>query len=364
MNQSKKILSILESCESWFRISLYINFIRFIRGSIILLVYIILFFSSTGAQPTDNLFIEPITEAGLVRMLPALKAEAREIAAEKRKSPPQDADQRDAIIAALDSVQTAVEEIKTGELNPLEWITDYSRYLAVPVGVSYDPVASRIESVWNGVPTALFTFGIEASAFGNAVIHNDVKALQEMTAEGKIDVIPDHRKVNSILDTARLFYRDKKFIDNGLTGPLAWSFTAPDSSLTFGLYEANIILFHGCTTLSSGPLIEIECGGILGVDSDLLRAASLDLLSLLERCGIPITEYLNFKTALFFARGDAKDSKRMETSAANRPNTSEARETFETLTRMIEVRKMNADLYSRYATILNPLLTTLDLKKK
>jgi hypothetical protein len=106
------------------------------------------------------------------------------------------------------------------------------------------------------------------------------------------------------------------------------------------------------------------CGDISGVDSDLLRASSLDLLSLLERSGITITEYLNFKSALFFARGDASDSKRLEINAANRPKSSDARETFETLTKMLEVRKMNADLYSRYAGILEPLLKILDSGKK
>jgi hypothetical protein len=361
MNFSKIIKHIFESNKSRCKISFSFNFTR---GSFFLLISMIFFFSFTDTQSAENFFIEPITEAGLVRMLPALKIEAGEIAAGNKKSPLMDADQRDEVLAALDSVQTTVEEIKTGGLNPLEWFTDNFPYLAIPVGVSYDPVASRIESVWNGVPAALFTFGIEASAFGNAVIHNDVKTLEEMTAQGKIDIIPDRRRVNSVLDTARMFYRDKKFIDTGLTGPLAWSFTAPDSSLTVGLYEANILLSHGCTSLPSGPLIEIECGGISGIDIDLLKVSSLDLLSFLERAGITITEYLNFKSSLFFAREDARDSKKLEINSANPPKTPETGETFETLKRMFEVRKMNADLFSRYASVLEPLLKILEPGKK
>ncbi|MFA6471037.1 MAG: hypothetical protein WCU00_03265 [Candidatus Latescibacterota bacterium] len=317
-----------------------------------------------GADAEGTLFREPVTEAGLVRMLPVLKAEAREILLLNQNSESGDAARSEEFISMLDSVYAATGEIKSGELNPLECLSSYSRYLAVPSGVTFDTDASRIESVFKGLPSVVFTFGIDASAFGLAVIHNDIEALKKMNAVGKIDSTSDNLKMSSILETVREFYRERNFIENGMTGPLAWSFTSPDSMLAIDFYEANILIYHGCTMLPSGPLIEISCRGIPGMEGDPSTVIAPDMPAMLERTAISIEDYFNFKSDLLCARDDTQDPKRLKLDAPDSSQSPESGETFEKLARMIQTRKMNADLYSRYAGILGPLLSALDGRQK
>jgi hypothetical protein len=314
-----------------------------------------------GAYAEGNIFNKPITEAGLARMLPALRSESWEIKGEKMAASPENSHVGDEIVSLIDSVYRAADAIKSGELNPLEWLSAYSRYMAVPDGVTYDLDASRTESGWNGVPTAIFTFGNAASPFELAVIQNDVKTLVGMYTQGIIDSIS--LKMNSIIEAADTFYRNRNFISTGMTGPLSWSLVSPDSSLIIGLYEANILLSHGCTTLPTGPLIEISCWRISGMDGDLSKMASPELPFILERTGISVDEYFNFKSEMSFARDDAQNPERLKLGSNNPPKSADAKETFEKASQMMEVRKMNAELYRRYAGILDPLLSSFETKK-
>ncbi len=295
---------------------------------------------------------EPLTEAQLLHLLPALRAYAASL---KQAAVPTDSLDGEADATAASRVNL-IAEIKEGRIDPREWIQAHSEYAFVPPMLEYDDRCSRLASELAMSPTAVFTFGIEASELGSALLADDNREVQKILRDGR-DQSDAQQRVNAAVANARAYYQKKKFGNFLHDSPLSWTVDAPDSLLRVSVVEANVYLPWGATGLPSGPFLELSWNrgpGDAGDEGDAALAQSLP--ALLKKAGLKEEEFLTFTTALTVARRDALDPGKLEIDPKYVPATAEDKRLYEDLKRIVTVRKQNMRLYERYARTLDPLL--------
>ena len=299
---------------------------------------------------------EPLSEAQLLHLLPVLRAYAASL---KQTANPTDSLSGNAG-RLLDSRVGLITDIKEGRVDPLEWIQAHSGFAFVPPMLEYDDRCSRLASELAVRPVAVFTFGIEASELGSALLADDRKEIQKILNDGR-DQSDSQQRVNAAVANARAYYQKKKYGNFLRDSTLSWTIISPDSLLQVSVSEVNVYLHWGETRLPSGPLLELSWnrGPEDSADEDD-SALAQSLPSLLKKAKVNEQDFLSFTTALVVARRDAQDPGKLEIDKNYIPATDADKRLYEDLNRIVTVRKQNMALYLRYARILDPLLETFE----
>lgn len=329
-------------------------------GNMVSLFFLFILLAST-ASPAQNqkpARKEALSEAQLLHLLPVLRAYAATL--NQPESPPDSLSGE--MKRSIDDRANLITDIKEKRVDPQEWMQAHSEYVVVPPLLEYDDRCSRLASELSMRPCAVYTFGIEASELGSALLADDRKAIQKILNEGR-DQSDAQQRVNAAVASARAFYQKKKFANFQHDSPLSWTVVSPDSLLRLSVMEANVYIPWGGTWMPSGPVLELSW------NSDPEDAASGEntvlaqsLPSLLKRAKVSEQDFLSFTTALVLARRDSQNPEKLELDPNYTPATEENKRMFEDLKMIVTVRKQNMTLYQRYARTLDPLLDIFETK--
>lgn len=318
------------------------------RGSMLFALCILV--HGAGAGKADA--VEPIPETALVQVIKVLqgwRSSARPMNA-GHDSVSADSEKGVAERTAL------IQDIQSGTIDPLAWLKEHAPALHVPPLLTYSPECSRMVSGLAMSPTALFSFGIEASEYGLALISPEDNKLPPANRDERAET-DAQKKVAGVVNAMRMFYREEKYPYFVNEAPLYWSTVSPDSSVRVTVIEANVYRAWGCDALPTGPLLEIAWNEIPDDSAWRNKVSGVeDLKTILGEAGLSEQEFLSFVTALVIARRDHRNPSLLQFDNNRTPESADEEKLFTEVKRMVEVRKKNAFLYERYMRILDPLL--------
>jgi hypothetical protein len=297
------------------------------------LFYILLigFSFSLNAQ---TVYDKPLTDDIIKKVLPVLSAEA-----ESQK----DASNYNSVI----NYDTELSKIEDGSIDPYMFIKDKSTYAVVPEGVIYDENASRYITHQLRTPAAVFTFGLEASEYSKEIYFTHRKP--DSTFLEKLRTRPDNKKVSFLINSASKFYNEHKFDE-------ITEYYSPDNSLKVQLNEASYYHFMNYPDISTGPLILL----ILTNPGNPREDCNIKFRKALSESGLSLLEYKHIKNILVQALMDSKDLNIFKTDS-KRPTNQAEQKLYAEEQKMLNIRKMNAYLYNKYADDLNPIFKELSL---
>jgi len=304
--------------------------------------------------------VEPISESAVVRVLTVLRAWVAFMEETPSRTDSVSAGSENSVAERI----ALIESIRAGRVDPLSWLKEHAASLRIPPLLTYSKECSRTASGLAMSPTALFSFGIEASEYGLALISVGGETSPAMSGE-ELAETDAQKKVSGIVNSMRSFYHEEKYPDFTNDAPLYWSTVSPDSSLRITVIEANVYLAWGCDSIPTGPLLEISLNESPDDPFRRSRAATTeDMVTILGSAGMSEGEFLSLTTALVLARNDSRNPSALEFDADTRPESEEERKLFDEVKRMVEVRKRNVDLYKHYARVLDPLLDLFEREEK
>ncbi len=291
------------------------------------------------------LAVEPITDASVARMLPVLRGMG-----ETLKSRPVSG----SVLTlrkkqAVDAYLALIDSMKAGDVDPLDWLKKNAPALRVPPLIAYGPECSRVATGLAMRPTAVFSFGVEASEYGLSIIMPD---------PGEKDKVPStppdtpaQRKVRGIVNAMQTYYIDQGFQGFMNEAPLYWTMVSRDSTVSVAVVEANVYLPWGCVSIPTGPILELALNTLPeGIGSASDRAAYL------VRPGVEEGEILSMLTALATARKDSRNPSLLRLGDAAPQDTDEGKALYEQVKKMVTIRKANVLVYKKYAGAVDPIL--------
>lgn len=343
-----------------------------------------IFSNSTWSQAlTPRLY-----ESEIRAVIPILKAEIAEYG-QLEKTIKMERDARLALI----------NDIKSGKIDPLNWLKQHSKNIIVPPGVIYEPACSRAASIagWQMImqegepeivntppvqPTAIFTFRKEVPAINkNALIKRSNNL--DISGESMYNINdPSYKEMRSILEKSRSFYSKEGFSADYNQSGNAVIFYPHDaegeiSGVVFDLYwkafDPNFPdVRKNCMSLPIGPTIEIEAGDKLmakvfkpvetkvGIDDDNIKRN-------LQKASITEDRYGEIKAALIVARANSENPEEQEppplditpTTPEEKQAAQEYEKTVQIMKEEIRVKKNNIQLYKKYKSELDPILDIL-----
>jgi len=343
-------------------------------------------------NPAWAQLIHKLSESEIRSVIPILKAEVAAYSQFKEA-------QKDDNLAR----KKLFEEIKSGKIDPLDWLKKHSKYIIVPPGVVYQPECSRTASILGGLtlqsykqpddisldmpekatPTAIFTFGKEIRAINKQWLIKFSKNDTSYNNDFLYDVNdPSYNELRSILENARSFYSKRGFSaeydetgDNIIFEPLdaegeiigyVASFYGPSYNPYF------MEFMKACASLPIGPIIEIEAGDklmekVFKQKEIKLGTDNSEVKRCLKKCGITEEQYGEIKGALQIAREGSKNPEEEEpqplditpTTPEEKQAVQEYERTRQMMIEEIKIKKNNIELYKKYKAELDPVLDGL-----
>lgn len=281
----------------------------------------------------EDLLIRPIGETDVPRLLAVLKAEG-------------------AGLHRLDTEGAAAPRFKYQDVDPLEWLKRNSTYVAVPPGAVYEPECSRFASAQNAGFVAVFSYRVKASEYAGALVNGDERAALELSLPSASTAA--RRKTDSIANSAREFYRRRKFHGSDAARRLlVFRYLSPDNSVWVEFYQANAFLPDGCRSMATGPMLMLTAGvpSSMAPVNESAPAPPFDFAAALRKAGMRESEYQGLRIALLMARSDAQDPSVLQQLAD--PDASPA------VKRQIAIRQQNAEMYRKHADEFGPVLDSL-----
>ncbi len=284
-------------------------------------------------------------------------------------------------------------DIKSGKIDPLEWLKQYSKYIIVPREVIYQPACSRAASIagWEMFmqesesgypiappiqPTAIFTYGKEFSAINKNALIKRSKNI-DISGETIYDINhPSYKEIRAILENARLFYSKNGFsADYNMSGDAVTFYPSNAEgeisgvvySVYWDAYDPNFSdLRQNCKSLPSGPTIEIKAGDrLMEKYFNKLQVAGMgdgNIKKSLQKAGITEERYAEIKAGLIMARAGSQNFEEEPPALDFKPSTPEEKRMAQEIEKMrkeIRIKKENIRLYLRYKTELDPILDIL-----
>jgi hypothetical protein len=306
----------------------------------------------TGTLGWNAAAVEPITESEVVRVIPVLRAWGPLVGAMKSRADSSTERSKEAVAERMQ----LLEQIKSGAVDPLEWMKKNAPSLRIPPLITYSPECSKLASGLLMGPAAVFGFGIEASEYGLALISGE-KNIQPGADTSALADTDAQKKVEAVVNAMRIFYSEEKYPGFRNDAPLYWSTVSPDSSLRISVIEANVYRAWGCDTLPTGPLLEVawnETPENLAWSGN--SSAIADLKTILGNAGMSEGGFLSLVTALAVARKDHRNPDALKIDESSPPQSDEEEKLLAEVKKMTDVRIRNMRIYERYADTLDPLL--------
>lgn len=294
-----------------------------------------------------------------------------------------------------------INGIKSGKIDPLEWLKQHSKYVIVPPGVVYQPACSRAASIagWQRIieesdsevianlrpnvqPTAIFTFGKGIRAINKNALIKRSKNI-DISSENKYDINdPSYKEMRSILENARNFYSKNGFsADYDMSGDnIMFEPRDAEGEISGVIVQVYYDAFapdfpdvmKNCASLPIGPTIEIKAGDKLmekvfrsievkiGTDDENIKKS-------LRAAGITEDHYAEIKGALIATRANSEMLEEQEpeplkftpTTPEEKKAMQEYDKTVQIMKEEIRTKKNNIQIYKKYKADLDPILDIL-----
>jgi hypothetical protein len=309
----------------------------------------------------------PLTDADVARYLPRLRAEAAAFTKNVREGREVTA----AIVSRSEENEKLYTDIASGKVDVLEWLRAQSEYVLIPEGTLYSAECSRAVTGEGAVPTAVFTFGKESPYRDllRRAASGDEGALAEFnTRRGEEEArkrTTEEQATHDFVAGTIAFYRGRGFVDaeGSMLSIFITALVAPDRRVNVTVSEANYYCGllprdtpPACSSLPTGPLLEISLAGESGADA--AGAAANDTLAADTAKEKPDPEYVRVKEALLLARIDADNLSQLEIEIP--PDApAEAKAAIASVAAEFAVRKANVLMYKRHEVELAPILDAL-----
>ncbi len=293
--------------------------------------------------------VEPITDASVTRMLPVLRG--MEETLKGRPVPGSVLTLRKK--QAVDAYLALIDSMKAGDVDPLDWLKKHAPALRVPPLIAYGPECSRTATGLAMRPTAVFSFGVDASEYGLSIIMPDPAEKDKVSSTPRDT--PAQRKVRGIVNAMQTYYKDQGFPWFANDAPLYWTTVSRDSTISVTVVEANVYLSWGCESMPTGPILELSLNALPeGVGSSVGSVS--DRTAYFVRPGVEEGDIVSMLTALATARKDSRNPSLLTFDDSKMPDTEEGRKIFEQVKKMVTVRKANVLVYKKYAGAVDPIL--------
>jgi hypothetical protein len=306
----------------------------------------------------------PLTDADIIRWLPQLRAEAEAF----RKAAHAAGEASATVKSRAAQAAELQADISAGRKDALEWIRAHATTLPIPAEAIYSAECSRAMTAEGGAPTAAFTFNRESpyrdllkrAAAGDETARDEFQRRCGEEERGERSAVS--KAARDFARSIAAFYRDRGFVDS--EGPTVSILTtiliSPDRSLTVRISEANIycgLLPRGlppaCSSLPTGPLLEIQDSGEPAVDNAPVAVGPASLGAATEAEADP--EYEAVKEALFLARSDAANPTALDCEIPS-DAPAEVKQELAVIAAGYSLRKANLLAYRRHESTLAPLL--------
>lgn len=287
-----------------------------------------------------------------------------------------------------------LEEIKSGKIDPLEWLKRHSKYVIVPPDVVYEKDISRALSIkgWDlpedpevpnrayVLPIAIFTFGKELPAINKHLLGKPItiESFIAFTSNPWDGNDPSFQEIWKVHDKMTSFYRQKGFsVGYSMDGfTLIMMPTGTDEEIAgrvdpiaFEIFDPGYPdLVKYSRSHPMGPSIAIWATDKLmekvfkPIDIKLGTDNS-EVKENLQKAGINVDRYGEIKGALLIALEGSRNPEEEEPSLGITPTTPEEKEiakTVEILKEDVRTKKRNIQLYLKYKEELEPILEVLD----
>ncbi len=293
--------------------------------------------------------VEPLTDASVSRMFPVLRGLGETLKARPVPGSILSVREKKAVEAYL----ALIDSMKAGEVDPLEWLRKHAPNLKVPPLIAYGPECSRIATGLAMRPTAVFSFGIEASEYGLSLIMPDPAV--KKGSEPQPNDTAAQRKVRGMVNAMQTYFNDEGFPGFTNDVPLYWTTVSRDSTVLVTVVEANVYLSWGCGSMPTGPIVELALNETPEGVGATFGSVS-DRTAFLIRPGVEEADILSMLTALATARKDSRDPALLTLDDSLPMNTEEGKKLFEQVKKIVTVRKANVLVYRKYASAVDPLL--------
>lgn len=286
-------------------------------------------------------------------------------------------------------------DIKSGKVDPLEWLKQRSKYVIVPPGAVYESACSRAASIkgWDlpdmqdpevnakptAHPTAIFTFGKDMPAINKHLLGKNItdESYRRFVENPFNADDPSYEKIRTTLEQTRIFYSKNGFSTGySMDGFSVYFYPlAAEKEISGIVLPIDVMLFDPfypdvakqCRSHPMGPSIEIRAGDklieqISQQAEKMVGKLDTSMERSLKKAGITEDRYALIKTALIIARRDSENPEEPEPTVDFTPTTPEEKETARIIEMMREdarAKKHNIMLYKKYKAELDPILEIL-----
>jgi hypothetical protein len=353
------------------------------KCKVLFFIVVLLFIQSIVKAQEPVAMVAKLTESELSAVLPILKAEVAGITKAV-----------DAYASEMDRKRQLYLDIKSGKIDPLDWLKQHSKHILVPPEAKYEPACSRAVSLGGTiydqgpdetplgvVPTAIFTLGKEIRSVNKQILGETItqESFERFWANTNILNDQDYADIKIILDRAIGFYKKNGFISNYVTledGPSSTEarFYHPEDEgyISGNIYHLDLMLYNPnypenvkqCRQHPVGPTIEIKAEYKL-IDKlfsspDLSKSRDENTKNSLRKAGITEDRYALIKGSLCQARTDSENPDAIEVPEFDFvPTTEEEKATakiFAQLKADALARKSNIPIYIKFKAELDPIL--------
>lgn len=290
-------------------------------------VILILFIAFAGNLFSQGAEYARLTEKDILKMIPILTAEARNILTVNQKNNVKSSD------------KNIVEEIEKGKTDPKEFLAKKSALMFVPAGYKYNKNVSVIVTLQLNTPTAVFEFNEDDI---NLKIPNDTIDLKTIGTLKELENNDDYKeKLKSFEDEERMF-KDKGFI------PLN-TYMTPDNKLNAGIIDNSTGLinikgfnYKGLLLYYSDNEYNEKTKGVYPI--------SVEVKNQLMKQKFTLEKYDVMKRALLIARNDSRDLSMLELPGGGMDSE---------FMKLLNTRKENAKIYNKYSNILDSIFEVI-----
>jgi hypothetical protein len=327
--------------------------------------------------------VAKFTESELSVVLPILKAEVAGITKAV-----------EAYASETDAKKQLYLDLKSGKIDPLDWLKQHSKHILVPPGAKYEPACSRAVSLGGRIydlgpeevplgaaPTAIFTLGQEIHSVNKQILGGTItqESFERLWESTKNLNEQDYADIKTVFDKVIGFYINNGFISSyalladGYSRTLAEFYHPEDEGyITGNIYHVDLNLYNPeypdnikqCRQHPIGPTLEIKAEykliDKLFSSSDFNKTTDENTKNSLRKAGISEDRYALIKSSLCQARTDSGDPDAIEVPEFDFvPTTEDEKETAMIITQMKTdalARKSNALIYLKFKAELDPIL--------
>ena len=318
-----------------------------------------------------QLTVPKLTDADVQRLIPVMKAQAAEMQAGLKEAE----QQHEQMQTMFKEMEQCITDLEAGKLDPLAYLKQRSKYVTAPPSAVYKPKLSRLVSLnLYGIPTAIFSYGIESETARNLASGGEV-TFEQFLKFGDIYKGPAGKKIKAAEEEFMSFYTSKGFtkLQGNITYP-GYNCTSPDGSawaefVFFNTYTGAEYVAENVETIPSGPILEIHLSEFWspGEKPQPMEKTESPVPTgkeqALRKAGMSEEKYGEYVGALGMARNDAADPSRIDTASIGLdyegPMDPEMKKTLEEMKTFYEIRRQNSLVYKRHAAALDPLLTAM-----